>query len=53
LGYQVNDARNNLRFELVTAAMVVIGVIGFGLDSIFRALERRQMLMRGVRPVQF
>ncbi|MCY1021112.1 ABC transporter permease [Pyxidicoccus sp. MSG2] len=53
LGYQVNDARNNLRFELVTAAMVVIGVIGFGLDGIFRALERQQVLQRGARPGDF
>lgn len=51
LGYQVNDARNNLRFDLVTAAMVVIGAIGYGLDGIFRAFERRQLLRLGVRPL--
>jgi NitT/TauT family transport system permease protein len=42
LGYQVNDGRNNLRFDLVVAAMVVIGVIGYVLDSVLRALERRE-----------
>jgi NitT/TauT family transport system permease protein len=41
LGYQVNDARNSLRFDYVVAAMVVIGAIGYALDSTLRQLERR------------
>ena len=39
LGYQVNDGRNNLRFDLVVAAMVVIGVIGYALDTALRLFE--------------
>ena len=42
LGYQVNDGRNNLRFDLVVAAMVVIGLIGYLLDSVLRGLEHRE-----------
>lgn len=49
LGYQVNDGRNNLRFDLVLAAMVVIGLIGYGLDSVFRAIERAEMARRDGR----
>lgn len=48
LGYQVNDARNNLRFDLVTAAMVVIGAIGYGLDTVLRSLERALLERRGL-----
>lgn len=48
LGYQVNDARNNLRFDLVTAAMVVIGVIGYLLDTALREAERRLLARRGM-----
>ncbi len=48
LGYQVNDARNNLRYDLVVAAMVLIGLIGLGLDAMMRALERAEMARRGL-----
>ncbi|MFI5182487.1 MAG: ABC transporter permease [Thermoanaerobaculia bacterium] len=48
LGFQVNDARNNLRYDLVVAAMVVIGVIGIGLDALMRALERFELRRRGI-----
>jgi len=48
LGFQVNDARNNLRYDLVVAAMVVIGFIGLGLDAGMRALERAELTRRGV-----
>lgn len=48
LGFQVNDARNNLRFDLVLAAMVVIGVIGLLLDAAMRALERAELQRRGL-----
>ena len=47
LGFQVNDARNNLRYDLVVAAMVVIGVIGIGLDALMRGLERFELRRRG------
>ena len=48
LGYQVNDARNNLRYDLVVAAMVMIGVIGLGLDAVMRAIERAELARRGI-----
>ncbi len=48
LGFQVNDARNNLRYDLVVAAMVVIGVIGIGLDALMRGLERYELRRRGM-----
>ncbi len=47
LGFQVNDARNNLRYDLVVAAMVVIGLIGIGLDALMRGLERLELRRRG------
>jgi NitT/TauT family transport system permease protein len=50
LGYQVNDARNNLRYDLVVAAMVVIGLIGLGLDILMRAIERAELTRRGLAP---
>ena len=48
LGFQVNDARNNLRYDLVVAAMVVIGIIGLGLDTLMRGLERTELRRRGL-----
>lgn len=48
LGYQVNDARNNLRYDLVVAAMVVIGLIGLGLDIVMRTIERAELARRGI-----
>ena len=48
LGFQVNDARNNLRYDLVVAAMVVIGFIGLGLDAAMRAVERVELTRRGL-----
>lgn len=41
LGYLILDARNSgNRYDLVVAAMVVIGLTGFGLDAAIRAFER-------------
>jgi NitT/TauT family transport system permease protein len=41
LGYMIIDARNaGTRYDLVAAGMVIIGVIGFGLDFVMRRLER-------------
>jgi NitT/TauT family transport system permease protein len=48
LGYQVNDARNNLRYDLVVAAMVLIGLIGLILDFFMRGLETQQLRRRGI-----
>lgn len=40
LGYQIMDARNANNYELVTASMVFIGLIGIGLDAGLRRFER-------------
>jgi NitT/TauT family transport system permease protein len=41
LGYLIIDARNaGKRYDLVVAGMVVIGLIGLGLDLLVRRLER-------------
>jgi NitT/TauT family transport system permease protein len=41
LGYLIIDSRNaGNRYDLVVAAMVVIGVIGFLLDTVLRRLDR-------------
>lgn len=40
LGYLIIDSRNaGSRYDLVVAGMVIIGVIGFGLDTIMRRME--------------
>lgn len=40
LGYLIIDSRNaGTRYDLVVASMVIIGVIGFGLDTMMRRLE--------------
>ncbi len=40
LGFAIWDARNGLRIDLLTAAMVVIGAIGAGLDRVLVQLTR-------------
>ncbi len=41
LGYLIIDARNaGMRYDLVVAGMVLIGLIGLLLDSLVRQLER-------------
>lgn len=41
LGYLIIDSRNaGNRYDLVVAAMAIIGVIGFGLDVLMRRMER-------------
>ena len=40
LGFAVWDARNGLRIDLLTAAMVVIGVIGAALDRVLVQLTK-------------
>jgi NitT/TauT family transport system permease protein len=40
LGFAVWDARNGLRIDLLAAAMVVIGIIGAGLDRLLVQLTR-------------
>jgi NitT/TauT family transport system permease protein len=50
LGYLVIDARNSgKRYDLVVAAMLMIGVIGLGLDLAFRRLEKVKSVRWGFR----
>ena len=50
LGYLVIDARNSgNRYDLVIAAMVMIGVIGLVLDLMFRRLEQIKSVRWGFR----
>jgi NitT/TauT family transport system permease protein len=48
LGFLVLDARNQLRYDRVVAAMIMIGVIGLGLDFVVRRLERSELERRGL-----
>ncbi len=48
LGYQVNDSRNNLRFDYVAAAMIVIGFTGLILDTLMTRLENASLSRRGM-----
>jgi NitT/TauT family transport system permease protein len=41
LGYLILDARNFLRTDLIISGMIVIGLIGFGLDAILNWLESK------------
>lgn len=50
LGYLVIDARNSgKRYDLVVAAMLMIGIIGLALDLLFRRLERVKSIRWGFR----
>jgi NitT/TauT family transport system permease protein len=50
LGYLVIDSRNSgKRYDLVVAAMLMIGIIGLVLDSSFRRLERIKSVRWGFR----
>ena len=48
LGYLVLDARNQLRYDRVVAAMIVIGLIGLALDAAVRYVERGELERRGL-----
>ncbi len=39
LGYQIIDARNNIRADILLATIVVIGVIGIILDGLLKLIE--------------
>jgi NitT/TauT family transport system permease protein len=41
LGYQIIDARNNIRADILLATIIVIGIIGIILDSLLKILEKR------------
>jgi NitT/TauT family transport system permease protein len=49
LGFLVLDARNQLRYDRVVAAMIVIGLIGLAIDSTVRRFERAELERRGLR----
>ncbi|HXE11386.1 MAG TPA: ABC transporter permease [Bryobacteraceae bacterium] len=50
LGYLIIDARNSgKRYDLVVAAMIMIGVIGLALDFGFRRLEKMRQVRWGFR----
>ncbi len=48
LGFQVNDSRNNLRMDYVSAAMIVIGLVGLLLDIGMSSLEAQALAKRGM-----
>ncbi len=48
LGYLVLDARNQLRYDRVVAAMIVIGAIGLASDVGVRRIERDALERRGL-----
>ena len=48
LGYLIIDARNaGKRYDLVVAGMVLIGLIGLGLDTLVRRMERLDVVRWG------
>lgn len=50
LGFLIIDSRNSgKRYDLVVAAMLLIGIIGLALDYLFRALERIKSVRWGFR----
>jgi NitT/TauT family transport system permease protein len=50
LGFLIIDSRNSgKRYDLVVAAMLLIGIIGFGLDLLFRGAERIKSVRWGFR----
>ena len=50
LGYLIIDARNSgKRYDLVVAAMLLIGLLGLALDVAFRKIERIPYVQWGVR----
>jgi NitT/TauT family transport system permease protein len=50
LGYLVIDSRNSgKRYDLVVAAMLMIGIIGLALDISIRSIERFKSVRWGFR----
>ncbi len=41
LGYAINDARDTLAYDTLAAVVLVIGIIGYGLDSLCGLLVKR------------
>jgi NitT/TauT family transport system permease protein len=50
LGYLIIDSRNaGKRYDLVVAGMILIGVIGLGLDMLIRRAEKLKAVRWGYR----
>jgi NitT/TauT family transport system permease protein len=49
LGFLIIDGRNQVRYDLVMASMVIIGVLGLVIDRLMRAVELRTLSRFGVR----
>jgi len=49
LGFLIIDGRNQVRYDLVMASMVIIGVLGMLIDRLMRAIELRTLSRFGVR----
>jgi len=47
LGYQIIDARNNIRADILFATIIVIGVIGLILDGLLKLIEKLIMKQWG------
>lgn len=48
LGYLIIDSRNaGKRYDLVVAGMLLIGIIGLGLDTLVRRLEKLKSVRWG------
>lgn len=41
LGYQIIDARNNIRADILLATIIVIGIIGLLLDGLLKLIEKQ------------
>lgn len=41
LGYAINDARDTLSYDTLAAVVIIIGIIGYGLDTICAVLIKR------------
>jgi NitT/TauT family transport system permease protein len=52
LGYLILDSRNALRMDYVMDSMVMIGLIGIGLDRIISQLSRIESVSWGVHSGQ-
>lgn len=46
LGYSINDARDTLEYDFLGAVVVLIGIIGFGVDYIFMKMIERYSWVR-------
>ncbi len=49
LGFQINIARQQLRYDYVAAAIVVIAIIGVILDGVMARVEHATLTKRGLR----